>query len=164
MLLQGRVNAKQYLMLLAAVWLMLGFAGLYEAAANETCTMYVHVRDGTYLNARHDATKDSAIEMRLHAGDAVEVTGIDGRWAQVKGGEAGICWCCVDYLATYPPEVDAILYTVVSNGRVRVRATPGGETTRYLHDGDTVTVRFITDGWAYLGDGYVMDEYLILSE
>ncbi len=150
---------KRYLALFAAVWLMLALAWAAEAAADTT--MYVHVRDGTYLNGRHDATKNSATEMRLYRGDAVEVVKLDGGWAEIIGGEAGTCWCCVDYLAEYPPDQDASLYTVVANGRVRVRQSPDGKTERYLQDGDIVEVRFVVDGWACLVDGgYVMAEYL----
>jgi len=121
---------KRYLVLLTDSWLILALAWAAEAIADTT--MYIHVRDGTYLNGRYDATKDSAIEMRLHRGDAVEVVTLDGRWAEIVGGEAGTCWCCVDYLAEYPPDEDAPLYTVVANGRVRVRQSPDGETVRYL--------------------------------
>ena len=149
---------KQYLAFVTAAWLMLALAWAAEATAD--ATMYVHVRDGTYLNGRHDATKDSAIEMRLHRGDAVEVVNLEGGWAEIVGGEAGTCWCCVDYLADYPPDQGAPLYAVVTNGRVRVRQSPDGETVRYLQDSDTVEVRFVVDGWAYIGDGYVMTDYL----
>jgi|GEM_PF-3286028 len=154
---------KRILILLAAVWLMLGFAGLCEARADETTVMYVHVRDGTYLNGRHDPAKDSAVEMRLYRGDAVTVLAVNGNWAQIKGGEAGTCWCSVAYLADYPPGETAPLYTVDSDGRVRVRESPNGKAVGYVNDGDTVEVRFIADGWAYTGDGYVMAEYLELE-
>ncbi len=137
----------------------------WSADATADTTMYVHVRDGTYLNGRHDATKDSAVEMRLYRGDAVEVVALDSEWAEIVGGEAGTCWCCVDYLADYPPDTNAQKYTVVSNGRVRVRQSPEGNTERYLQDGDTVEVRFVVDGWACLVDGgYVMAEYLATKE
>jgi len=149
---------KRTLGLLAAVWLMLALAWAAEATADTT--MYVHVRDGTYLNARHNHAADSAVEMRLYRGDAVEVVALDGGWAEIEGGEAGTCWCCVDYLADYPPDQDAPLYTVVANGRVRVRQSPDGKAVRYLQDGDAVEVRFVIDGWAYIGSGYVMADYL----
>jgi len=149
---------KRYFTVLAAIVLMLGIACVHDATADTT--MYVHVSDDSHLNGRRSPTRDSAIEMRLHAGDAVTVCGMDGGWAQIKGGEAGTCWCSVAYLADYPPGETAQLCTVSSDGRVRVRRSPNGETLRYVCDGDTVEVRFAVDGWAYLGDGYVMTEFL----
>jgi uncharacterized protein YgiM (DUF1202 family) len=155
---------KRYLAILAAAWLMLGLACLHDAAAENAAVMYVHVRDGTYLNGRHDPVRDSAVEMRLYRGDEVAVIGLADNWVQIEGGEAGSCWCCADYLADYPPDEDPPLYTVVSNGRVRVRQSPDGKTVRYVRAGDTVEVRFVIDGWAFLGDGYVMAEYLERSK
>ena len=149
---------KRFLAVLTVVWLMLGIAWAHDAAADTT--MYVHVSDDSYLNGRRSPTRDSAIEMRLHAGDAVTVCGMDGGWAPIKGGEAGTCWCSVAYLADYPPGETAPLYTVSSDGRVRVRRSPNGETLRYVRNGNTVEVRFIADGWAYIGNGYIMTEFL----
>ena len=149
---------KHYLTIFAALVLLLGIAWAHDATADTT--MYVHVRDGTYLNGRHDPAKDSAVEMRLYRGDAVTVIAVNGNWAKIEGSEAGTCWCSIAYLADYPPGETAQLCTVSSDGRVRVRRSPNGETLRYVCDGDTVEVRFAVDGWAYLGDGYVMTEFL----
>ena len=149
---------KRYIALLAIVYLMLCTAMIHDATADTT--MYVHVRDGTYLNGRHDPAKDSAVEMRLYRGDAVTVLAVNGNWAKIEGSEAGTCWCSVAYLADYPPGETAQLCTVSSDGRVRVRRSPNGETLRYVCNGDTVEVRFVIDSWAYIGDGYVMTEFL----
>ena len=146
---------KRYLVILTAIWLMLALAWVADAE-----TMYVHVRDGTYLNGRRDPNMQSPILMTMGRGDDVEVTSVNNGWAEILGGEAGSCWCCVDYLADYSPDESAALYTVVSNGRVRVRQSPDGKAVGYARNGDTVTVRFILDGWAYIGEGYVMAEYL----
>lgn len=145
---------KRYQMLIV-VCILLTFMCVANAE-----TMYVHVGEGTFLNGRHDPKIGSAVEMRLHRGDEVTVLSIDGSWAQIEGGEAGTAWCFVEYLASYPPDTDAPLYTVVSNGRVRVRQSPDGKTVGYVYDGNRVEVRFVMDGWAYIGNGYVMAEYL----
>ena len=151
---------KRLTILIVATWLMLGLAILHTATADEPCTMYVHVREGTFLNGRLAPNMDSEIMMYLGRSYDVTVLQVKNGWALIEGGEAGTCWCCVDYLADYAPDDEAPLYTVEANGRVRVRRTPGGATVRYVHDGDTVEVRFLFDGWAYIGDGYVMAEYL----
>ena len=155
---------KRSFLLFCAIWLLLGLALIQDATTAEAGTMYIHVTSGSYLNGRHAPAKDSAVEMRLYRGDAVDVIGIDGEWVQIEGGEAGTCWCRVDYLADYPPGDEAPLYTVLSDGRVRVRQSPDGNTLRYLYDGDLVAVRFAMDGWAYLDDGgYVMTDYLAIQ-
>ena len=145
---------KRFLAVLTVVWLMLGIAWAHDAAADTT--MYVHVSDDSHLNGRHSPTRDSAIEMRLHAGDAVTVCGIDGGWAKIKGGEAGTCWVSIHYLVT----ADAGDYTVTSNGRLRVRSTPDGSTIGWLKPGQRVDVLAIFGGWARTDIGWMMAEYL----
>ena len=118
---------KRFLILITAVWMMLGLAW-----AADVETIYVHVRDGTYLNGRRDPNLQSPILMTIGRGDDVEVTSVDNGWAEILGGEAGTCWCCVDYLADYPPDESAALYTVASNGRVRIRQSPDGKAVGYV--------------------------------
>jgi hypothetical protein len=96
----------------------------------------------------------------MERGFAAQVIGVKNDWAEIVGGEAGTAWCCVDYLADYKPGEDALLYTVVTDGRVRVRQSPDGTAVGYVRDGDTVEVRFVIGGWAYIGSGYVMAEFL----
>jgi hypothetical protein len=136
------------------------FAGLHDAVAEEGCVMYVHVREGSFLNGRREPNLDSPIMMKMERGFEAHVIGVKNGWAEIEGGEAGTAWCCVDYLADYRPGEDAPLYTVVSVGRVRVRQSPDGEAVGYVRDGDTVEVRFVIGGWAYIGSGYVMAEFL----
>ena len=152
---------KHFLIMILTAGLIIGFVLINEAlAADDAYTLFVHVQDGSYLNGRMKPSKDSAIEIRLFRGDAVSVITIENGWAEIIGGEAGTAWCCVDYLADYPPDGDVRLYTVVANGRVRVRRTPDGDVVGYVQNGDTVEVRFVIDGWAYIGNGYVMADYL----
>jgi hypothetical protein len=151
---------KRLTAMLFATWLILGLAFLHDAAAEEGCVMYVHVRDGSFLNGRREPNLQSPILMTMERGFEAHVIGVKNGWAEIEGGEAGTAWCCVDYLADYRPGEDAPLYTVVSDGRVRVRQSPDGKTVDYVWDGDTVKVRFVIDGWAYIGRGYVMAEFL----
>ena len=89
-------------------------------------------------------------------GDEVVVYEVSGQWAKVAGGETGYVWCSVAYLSSALPDRDPQTYTVRSNGRVRVRDTPDGDLVRWLQDGDAVQVQCWFDGWAYIGDGYVL--------
>ncbi len=75
-----------------------------------------------------------------------------------------MAWCCIDYLASYKPGETAPEYMVVSNGRVRVRKEPDGDAVRYANNGDTVEVRFVIGGWAYIGNGYIMADYLEVKQ
>jgi hypothetical protein len=93
----------------------------------------------------------------------VDVIRLNG-WAEIEGGEAGVAWCCIDYLASYKPGETAPEYMVVSNGRVRVRKEPDGDAVRYANNGDTVEVRFVIGGWAYIGNGYIMADYLEVKQ
>ena len=148
-------------MLLCAVILMvIGTATPLNARADtDTVTLYVHTQRDM-LNARRKPDKNSPVEMTLERGEPVEALRLQDGWVEIIGGEAGTAWCWAAYLAEYPPGEEAPVYTVASNGKVRVRQLPDGKTIRYVRNGDTVPVRFVIGGWAYIGDGYVMAEFL----
>ena len=152
---------KRFLILVAVAWIMVVMAWASKAlAAADTTVMYVHVREGTMLNGRREPSVDSPIVMRMERGFAVDVLSVKNGWARIIGSESGTCWCSVDYLASYHPDGKPVYGTVVSNGRVRIRQSPDGETVGYVRNGDQVEVRFRIDGWAYIGSGYVMTEFL----
>ena len=122
--------------------------------------MYVvDVAEDSWLNGRTQPDKDSSIEARFLLGTEVDVYEVSGQWARVAGGECGYVWCSVDYLSSTPPDAEPQTYTVRSNGRVRVRETPEGDLVRWLEDGDTVQVQSWFDGWAYIGDGYMLGQW-----
>lgn len=160
---------KRCYVILAAVWMMLGLAWAHDALAGDAdgTPMYIQVADGFHITARRNPDRDSSVEMRLLNGTPVTVVGIRGDWAEIEGGEAGTAWCRVGCLTDYDPTGDTQpTYTVVSNGKVRVRSTPNGKTVGYVHNGDVLQVRFVFDGWAYIGekDGYIMTEFLERNE
>lgn len=144
------VNLRRLSMILiAAAWAMLAIAWMCEASADEGTTMYVHVSD--YLNARNKPSKDSSVEARFYPGESVEVFRIQDGWAQVEGGEAGTAWVSIGYLRDYGYGEDTPEYTVVSNGRVRIRTAMDGKVSGYAENGQSARVYFTFDGWAYLG-------------
>ena len=133
---------------------------LQPAIAEEAqpTTMYV-VNVTSWLNGREEPDKDSSVAARFTVGTDVDVYEVSGNWAKVKGGECGYVWCSVAYLSSTPPDAEPQGYTVRSNGRVRVRETPNGDLVRWLEAGDTVQVQSWFDGWAYIGDGYVIGKW-----
>ena len=113
----------------------------------------------SWLNGRAKPDTDSGVEARFTLGTEVDVYEVSGQWARVAGGETGYVWCSVDYLSSTPPDSDPETCVVYSNGRVRVRETPDGNLVCWLEDGDTVQVQCWFEGWAYIGDGYVLGKW-----
>ena len=85
---------KRMILLIAAAWVALAIAGIHDAMADESKTMYVHVREGTFLNGRMKPNLDSEIMMIMGRGFDVHVLQVKNGWAMIEGGEAGTCWCC----------------------------------------------------------------------
>ncbi|MEA4927549.1 MAG: hypothetical protein VB104_02605 [Candidatus Limiplasma sp.] len=144
--------------LVSALLFALPLFRLAMAEEAQPTAMYV-VGVKSWLNGRAKPERDSDVEARFTIGTEVDVYEVSGQWAKVAGGETGYVWCSVDYLSSNPPDSDPQTYAVRSNGRVRVRDTPDGELVRWLEDGDTVQVQTWFDGWAYIGDGYVLGQW-----
>ena len=148
---------KCFLVLLAAVWLMLGLALLHTATAAEQpigqATVSVTRGD---LNGRQSPDVHSAKVAWYQDGETISIYEVSGEWALTDGSEAGTCWVSIHYLTTE----DAGAYTVTSNGRLRVRNTPDGDTIGWLKPGQTIDVLAIFGGWARTESGWVMAEYL----
>lgn len=123
-------------------------------------TMYVCVDEDSWLNGRANPDIHSDVECRFYLGDEVEVIDIYGEWAKVdEGGEAKHSWVLMKYLSSdiYESDTNA---TVVSNGRVRVRTSPGGEIIGYVNDGDTVKVKSSYEEWIRTNLGWISKDYL----
>lgn len=115
----------------------------------------VSVRRGD-LNGRERPDIHSPKVARFPDGETISIYEIRGDWALTDGGETGTCWVHADYLTTE----DAGSYTVISNGRLRVRSTPDGDTVGWLQPGQSVDMLAIFGGWARTESGWVMAEYL----
>ncbi len=153
------IAVKRYAALLAAVWLMLVLAWAADATEQPIAQATVTVRHGD-LNGRQSPDVHSPKVAWFPDGDVIDIYEIWGEWALTKGGETGTCWVCIDYLATE----DAGTYTVNSNGRLRIRNTPDGNTVGWLKPGQTVEVLSIFGDWARTENGWVMAEYLKVQE
>ena len=147
--------------LIVLVLVLAVLAAINGSLAEEQPTqMYVTVSAGRWLNGRYQPDTHSSIEARFQSGDTVDVYEVSGDWARVAGGESGTVWCDIHYLSATAPDEQPETCTVHADGRVRVRETPDGKLIRWLNNGDTVQVQCRIDGWAYIGDGYVQDQYL----
>ena len=78
-----------------AIILLIVFLG--EPASAET--LYVSIREGTYLNGREFPSTKSHITMRLFNGDSVEAISFNGEWVEVRGGESGTSFIKSQYLS-----------------------------------------------------------------
>lgn len=117
---------------------------LPAAAQAETLTCIV--ADGQYVNVRNRASSQAATWGVMRAGETIEADP-----AQITNGffkttfSERIAYVSVRY---FEIAVDAH-YTVVANGRVRVRKTPGGSPDGFVRPGDRVYVT----AWRYAADG-----------
>lgn len=156
-----RLGDRLFPFLIALVIVLAVLVAIKGSLAEEQPTqMYVAVSAGSWLNGRYAPDQHSSVEARFQSGDTVDVYEVSGDWARVAGGESGTVWCDIRYLSATAPGGQPETCTVQADGRVRVRETPDGALVRWLNDGDTVTVQCHIDGWAYIGDGYVQDQYL----
>jgi len=123
-------------------------------------TMYVSVKDNTWLNGRAEPNMQANIECHFSDKDTVTVLDMADGWAKVQeGGEAPFSYVKWDYLTAsldgpHPMQV-------ASNGRVRIRNNPNGkEIVGYAENGDVVNVAFFFSGWAKTDKGWINTDYL----
>lgn len=133
------------------------------SAADNPTVMYVRVN--TYLNAREQPTRDSAVATRVHDGDAVNVYEIKDGWARTDLGESASAWICVFYnnhllLSNFKTDEECPVYKVSAPGRVRVRNSPDGDKVGWVYPNDLVTALCEFDGWVFNGKGWIDKDYL----
>lgn len=69
-------------------------------------------------------------------------------------------WISLRYVVfDEPSEVNAV-FRIRSDGRVACRRYIGGKIIRWLNDGDSVTVYWMSDSWAVTDNGYIRSEFL----
>lgn len=148
--------------------LLMGLSMVVTAACAERIIIdrsVVIVPPGEYLRGRIVPVVGETM-VKLYLGDEVDIVARKDGWAEVIGGENGTCWVSEDYLAdSYTSLPVPETYKVSSNGRVRVRRTPGDtDISRWCENGDEVEVlawATVDDTeWARLTDGWVLGEFL----
>lgn len=133
-------------LLLASILFFLGHPAEAE-------TVYVSIREGTYLNGRMRPSTRSCVTMRLFNGDSLEVVSFDGEWVQVVGGESGTSYVKAEYLSELSSPVQ---YTNVSGGRVRIRKAPSSsKAIGWVGANQTILISRQISGWGYYRNGWV---------
>ena len=133
---------------------------LSEPASGET--LYVSIREGTYLNGRERPSTKAGITMRLFDGDAVDAIAFDGEWVEVIGGESGTSFVKAQYLSKLK---EPAMYVNASGGRVRVRKTPqSSKITAWIGSDDIIKISKQIMNWGYTHGGWVDLSYFELVE
>lgn len=69
-------------------------------------------------------------------------------------------WVSLRYVVFDEPREVNTTMRIRSNARVAARKWIGGKITRWLRNGDTVKVLWMSDSWAVTQKGYIMAEFL----
>lgn len=146
------------LALIAVAALSIGFS----AARAETLTCAVS--EGQYVNVRNRPRADAQKVGELHNGDEIDAVSVSGGWIEITYKDRA-AYVSANYFEVSEPKGGTV-YVVEANGRVRVRATPGGKRVDWADPGDTVRVfgwRYGSDGgkWARCAYGYIAASYLV---
>lgn len=97
-----------------------------------------------YVRIRVSASRNAGVWGQLHAGDKVDVHGVEDGFLQITSdGHTAYVDC------RYFEREDGGWYVVNANGRVAKRKSPGGGKTGWLNPG----VRIQVMGWRYGADG-----------
>ena len=150
------IAVKRYAVLLAAVWLMLTLAWVADASEPQPIAQATVTVTRGDLNGRQRPDIRSPKVAWYKDGEIISIYEISGEWALTDGSEYGTCWVNINYLTTD----NAGTYVVNSNGRLRIRNTPNGDTIGWLKPGQTINVLAIFGGWARTDNGWVMAEFL----
>lgn len=140
------------------LWAVICVLMLMCECANAESVVYV---TASKLNGRDEAAFDAHVESHFYRGEALDVVGYSGDWVEVVGGETGTVFVHSSYVInTEVIPVDNTAYTVTSKGRVHVRKLPNGSHARWVYNGDVLVATWLTDGWAFVGNGWVSMKYL----
>ena len=127
----------------------------------DTVTLYVvtELPDGE-VNVRLHPWMGSEVISRVNGGDMVTVDAYTNGWAHIVDAknEYGEGYISMDFLSADPAKVG--VYANYTGGRVRIRATMGGETQSWLKAGKQITVigwLIDTNGkeWAHTAKGWI---------
>lgn len=136
-----------------------------EKADHETA--YAICMNGDVVNVRSGPKNSAEWIGWLEPGD--EVT-LDGRKRNGfvhcinMNTESGDGWVFAGYMTYSRPELADCEATVVSNGRVAARKYVAGKRTKWLKNGQTVHIYYMSDDWCSTNLGYIQTEFLQTEE
>ena len=118
------------------------------------------------VHARAYPSTKSSEEGWYECGDEIETDGVvkkdkQGRdWVHVINApfETAEVWVCAMYVQSSPVVVETRDAYVCSNGRTAVRRAPKGKRTKWVQNGDRLTVLAYSDEWALTTIGYISME------
>lgn len=134
-----------------------------KAEEAEHGTSYAICMKGDVVNVRSGPKTRAEWIGWIEPGDEVET---DGRR---KNGfvhcvnmntESGDGWVFAGYLTGSKPELADCDATVVSNGRLAARKYVDGKRTKWLKNGQTVHIYYLSDEWCSTNVGYIQTKYL----
>ena len=166
--LYKRIILVIILTVLAVSW----FPSYYNAVAEydeeygEIWPVYCACQPDSEINVRAFPKYSAEIVGRVWPGDQVYTDGKKrGVWMHVISVpcEAGEGWIHQGYLSDSPVHRVDAEYTVTRN-KTFVRKYMGGKVTKKLKKGQTVTVFFLTGDVAVTNLGYIVADYLEVSE
>lgn len=138
-----------------------------KAEEAEHGTAYAICMKGDVVNVRSGPKNRAEWIGWLEPGDEVTT---DGRR---KNGfvhcvnmntESGDGWVFAGYLTPSRPELIDTDASVISNGRVAARKYVDGKRTKWLKNGQTVHIYYMSDDWCSTNCGYIQTKYLQTEE
>lgn len=137
------------------------------AGAEELNTGYVICQPGDFVNIRSHPSSRSDVVGMFDVGDQVTLDGKKKNGylhAVCLGLETDEGWICEGYVVYDKPEYVGGSATIVSNGRLAARKNVNGKRTRWLKNGASLKVYYVSDEWCVTNCGYVQTQYLELEE
>lgn len=137
------------------------------AARAEEETAYAICMKGDVVNIRSGPKSRAEWIGWLEPGDEVR---LDGRKRNGfvhcidMNTEPGDGWVFAGYLTPSKPTLADCDATVVSNGRLAARKYVDGKRTKWLKNGQTVHVYYMSDDWCSTNYGYIQTEFLQTEE
>lgn len=130
-----------------------------EADYGEIC--WVICNPKSFVNIRVNPSGRSDVGGRAECADRFCTDGVKKKgFVHVDAPiEAGDGWISERYIVYSEPVYVGKVCRIESSGRVACREYIGGDRTRWLRDGDEVTVYWMAE-WAVTNKGFIQSEYI----
>ena len=158
----------QMCLIVIAVLVIIALWNALMATANaeEDIVGYVICQPGDFVNIRSRPSGRIDVIGRFDAGDKIFLDG------KKKSGylhavslslEVDEGWICEGYVVYDEPEYVNSSAVITSNGRLAARKNVNGERTRWLKNGASLKVYYMSDEWSVTNCGYVQTQYIELE-